>query len=74
MAEHRRMTAGRRKAPGSPAAPEKAPSPRPVAPPVPVRPLISKYGFSNGFNASSDPIIADIVTRDIDRLCRGLWA
>ena len=68
MAEHRRLIAGRRKGPGSTI---------PVNPPAitqttPAIPAISKYGFSNGFNTESDPIIADIVARDIERFCRDI--
>jgi hypothetical protein len=75
MSEHRRMTSGRRKGPAGPAIPDSQLPSRPVAPPVPMpRPLSSRYGFSNGFNPASDPVIADIVARDIEGLCRGLWA
>ncbi|MGA2678498.1 MAG: hypothetical protein ABSF37_04245 [Sedimentisphaerales bacterium] len=61
MAEHRRLTAGRRKGPGGSAPADK-------------KPFLSRYGFSEGFNAAGDPVIADIVARDIEQLCRGLWA
>ena len=71
MAEHRRMTGGRRKGPGGPAPADLTPVARPLAP-SPA--LLSRYGFSNGFNAASDPVIANIVARDIEQLCRGLQA
>jgi hypothetical protein len=71
MAEHRRLTAGRRKGPTSPSPAEKAPVSRPSAPIPDRKPFQSRYGFSNGFNTAADPVIADIVAKDIDRLCRG---
>ena len=61
MSEHRRLTAGRRKGPGDSAPADK-------------KPFLSRYGFSEGFNAAGDPVIADIVARDIECLCRGLRA
>jgi hypothetical protein len=70
MAEHRRLTAGRRKGPGGSAPADLTP----VPPPSAKKPFLSRYGFSNGFNATGDPVITDIVARDIERLCRGLWA
>ncbi len=73
MAEHRKLTAGRRKGPGTSSRPEPIPV-KPPSEPVPDRkPILSRYGFSNGFKTSGDPIIADIVSKDIDRMCRGLW-
>jgi hypothetical protein len=74
MAEHRRLTTGRRKGPAGPAPVDITPVPRQSAPLPAVKPSRSRYGFSEGINAPSDPIIADIVARDIERLCRGLWA
>lgn len=75
MSEHRRLTAGRRKGPGGPAPVDLKPVPSPSAPlPVARKPFLSRYGFSEGFNAADDPVIADIVAKDIERLCRGLWA
>jgi hypothetical protein len=74
MSEHRRLIAGRRKGPpGSPTS-VPPPAPRPSAPLPARKPFMSIYGFSNGFNTASDPVIADIVARDIERLCRGLGA
>ena len=70
MAEHRRLTAGRRKSPAGPAHVNLTPSPRPAQKPTALR----SYGFSEGINAAGDPIIAGIVTRDIERFCRGLCA
>jgi hypothetical protein len=70
MAEHRRLTTGRRKGPPGPAPANLTPVPRPSPLPVALR----SYGFSEGINALSDPVIADIVARDIEGLCRGLWA
>ena len=67
MAEQRRLTAVRRKGPDSPV-------PVKLTPPVAVRPYQSSHSFSEGFNYISDPIIADIVTRDIERLCSGFLA
>jgi len=66
MAEHRRLSTVRRKAPGS-----QMPSViTPVAAPKPLNTSEhSRYGFSNGFNLPSDPVIADIVARDIERFC-----
>jgi hypothetical protein len=72
MAEHRRLTAGRRKGPGSASPTEPPPVASPSAPIPDRKPFLSRYGFSNGFNTAADPVIADIVARDIDRLCRGL--
>ena len=70
MAEHRRLTAGRRKSPAGPAPVNLTPPPR-----LAQKPVVSRsYGFSEGINAVSDPLIADIVARDIEGLCRGLWA
>lgn len=71
MSEHRRLTAGRRKGPGGP-----APAEVPLSAPLPAarKPFLSRYGFSEGFNAAGDPVIADIVAKDIERLCRGLRA
>ena len=75
MAEHRRLTTGRRKGPAGPVPVDITPVPRQSAPlPAVKKPSRSRYGFSEGFNAASDPVIADIVARDIDRLCRGLRA
>jgi hypothetical protein len=73
MSEHRRLTAGRRKGPGSPVIPVSQPPAKPITPPV-LRPVMSRYGFSNGFHASSDPIIADIVAKDIEQFCMRLRA
>ena len=64
MSEQRRLTAVRRKGPGSPAEPVNLTG----------RPSQSIHSFSEGFNCISDPIIADIVTRDIERLCSGFRA
>ena len=69
MAEHRRLTAVSRKGPDSPAPVNLTPSP---GLPVAVRPSQSRHSISEAFN--SDPIIADIVTRDIELLCSGFWA
>jgi hypothetical protein len=69
MAEHRRLTSVRRKGPGSP---EMANLISPAV--VVVRQPQSIRGFSGGFNYISDPIIADIVTRDIERFCDSLRA
>ncbi len=69
MAEHRRLTTIRRKGPGGPAPADLTTVPAPAS-----KPFISIYGFSNGFNSASDPIIADIVTRDIERFCGSLRA
>ncbi len=75
MAEHRRQTAGRRKGPGGPAPVDLTPVPRPSIPlPTVKKPFLSRYGFSESFNTAGDPVIADIVARDIERLCRGLRA
>jgi hypothetical protein len=71
MAEQRRLTAVRRKGPGSPEPVNLTPSP---GLPVAARPSRSSHSFSEGFNYISDPIIADIVTRDIERLCSGFRA
>jgi hypothetical protein len=71
MAEHRRLIAGRRKGPGSPASVNLPPPPRPSTGLPAVRPSPSRYGFSEGINTTSDPVIADIVARDIEGLCRG---
>ncbi|MGD0572825.1 MAG: hypothetical protein ABSB11_07355 [Sedimentisphaerales bacterium] len=65
MAEHRRLTTGRRKGPGGSAPADLTPQ---------QKPFLSRYGFSEGFNAAGDPVIADIVARDIELLCRGLRA
>ena len=65
MSEHRRLTAGRRKGPGGSVPADLTPV---------KKPFLSRYGFSEGFNAAGDPVIADIVARDIERLCRGLHA
>ncbi len=76
MSEHRRLTTGRRKGPGGPPPADLTPVPTPSTP-LPAankRPFLSRYGFSEGFNAAGDPVIADIVARDIERLCRGLRA
>ncbi|MGD0551871.1 MAG: hypothetical protein ABSB25_04385 [Sedimentisphaerales bacterium] len=70
MSEHRRLTAGRRKGPGGSTLADLTP----VPPPSVKKPFLSRYGFSEGFNAAGDPVIADIVARDIERLCRGLRA
>lgn len=70
MAEQRRLTAVRRKGPEGPE-PANLPSPRL---PVAVRPSQSSHSFSEGFDYISDPIIADIVARDIERFCGGLRA
>jgi hypothetical protein len=75
MSEHRRLTTGRRKGPGGPAPADLTPVPPPSAPlPVAKKPFLSRYGFSESFNAVGDPVIADIVARDIELLCRGLRA
>ena len=74
MSEHRRLTAGRRKGPAGPASAELTPVSRPATPLPAKKPFLSVYGFSNGFNTAGDPIIADIVARDIERICRGLWS
>jgi hypothetical protein len=71
MAEQRRLTVVRRKGPGGPEPVNLTPSP---GLPVAVRPSQSSHSFSGAFNDISDPIIADIVTRDIERLCSGFWA
>ncbi|MGD0597675.1 MAG: hypothetical protein ABSA64_09190 [Sedimentisphaerales bacterium] len=71
MAEQRRLTVVRRKGPGGPEPVNLTPSP---GLPVAVRPSQSIHSFSAAFNDISDPIIADIVTRDIERLCSGFWA
>jgi hypothetical protein len=71
MAEHRRLTAGRRKGPDSPAQVNITPSPAQTGGAVALRPSQSSHSFSEGFSYISDPIIADIVTRDIERLCSG---
>ena len=71
MAEQRRLTVVRRKGPGSPEPVNLTPSP---VLPAAVRPSQSSHSFSEGFNYISDPIIADIVTRDIERLCSGFRA
>ena len=71
MAEQRRLTVVRRKGPGSPEPVNLTPSP---GLPVAVRPSQSIHSFSEGFNCISDPIIADIVTKDIERLCSGFRA
>ena len=71
MAEQRRLTAVRRKGPGGPEPVNLTPSP---VLPAAVRPSQSSHSFSEGFNYISDPIIADIVTRDIERLCSGFRA
>jgi hypothetical protein len=71
MAEQRRLTAVRRKGPDSPIPVNLTPSP---GLPVAVRSYQSSHSFSEGFNYISDPIIADIVTRDIERLCSGFRA
>lgn len=63
MAEHRQLTAGRRRGPGGSAPADLTPV---------KKPFLSRYGFSEGFGAASDPVIADIVARDIEQLCRGL--
>jgi hypothetical protein len=76
MAEYRRLTAVRRKGPGGPEPANLTPSP---GLPVPVmglaipsgRPSQSIHSFPEGF---SDPIIAGIVARDIERLCSGFRA
>jgi hypothetical protein len=81
MAEQRRLTAVRRKGPDSPAPVKLTPSPAPSTSlhkqtegAVAVRPYQSSHSFSKGFNYISDPVIADIVTRDIERLCSGFRA
>ena len=85
MAEHRRLTAVRRKGPDSPEPVNLTPSPAPSAclrkqteGAVAVMGLgktsQSSHSFSEGFNYISDPIIADIVTRDIERLCSSFLA
>lgn len=63
MAEQRRVTGVRRKGPGGP---------EPVN--LDVRPSQSIHSFSEGFNGIKDPIIADIVARDIERFCSGFRA
>jgi len=67
MAEQRRLTAVRRKGPDSPVPANFLNQPAVVV----VRQSQSIRSFSEGFNYISDPIIADIVTRDIERLCSG---
>ena len=67
MAEQRRLTVVRRKGPGSPEPVNLTPSPG-------LRSSQSRHSFSEAFNDISDPIIADIVTRDIERFCSGFWA
>ena len=67
MAEQRRLTVVRRKGPGSPEPVNLTPSPG-------LRPSQSRRSFSEGFNDISDPLIADIVTRDIKRLCSSFRA
>jgi hypothetical protein len=69
MAEQRRLTVVRRKGPGSPELVNLN-----LTPPVAVRPSQSSHTFSEGFNGISDPIIANIVARDIERLCSGFRA
>ncbi|MGA2070095.1 MAG: hypothetical protein ABSG97_01995 [Sedimentisphaerales bacterium] len=71
MAEQRRLTAVRRKGPGSPELANLPPSPRL---PMAISPSQSIHSFSGGFNYISDPIIADIVARDIERFCGGFRA
>ena len=71
MAEQRRLTVVRRKGPGSPEPVDLTPSP---GLPVVVRPSQSIHSFSEGFNYISEPIIAGIVARDIERLCSGFRA
>ena len=71
MAEHRRRIASRRKGPGSPIPANIPPAPRPSAPVPSPKPQHSIFGFSNGCNTTADPVIADIVARDIERFCRG---
>jgi hypothetical protein len=70
MAEQRRLTAVRRKGPSGPEPANFLNQPAVVV----VRQSQSIRSFSEGFNYISDPIIADIVTRDIERLCSGLRA
>ncbi len=72
MAEFRKQAAGRRKRPGTLQPADISPIPRPAPDLKTVGHPQSKYGFSNGFSTASDPIIANIVARDIERLCRGL--
>jgi hypothetical protein len=67
MAEHRRLTTVRRKGPDSPAPVNLTPFPG-------VKSSQNSYSFSEAINDISDPIIADIVTKDIERLCSGFWA
>jgi hypothetical protein len=67
MAEHRRLTAVRRKGPGGPEPANLTPFPG-------IRPSQSIHSFSEGFNYINDPIIADIVARDIEQLCSGFQA
>jgi len=78
MAEHRRLTAVRRKGPGGPEPANLTPSPAPSAclrkqteGAVALRPSQSIHSFPEGF---SDPIIAGIVARDIERFCSGFRA
>lgn len=73
MAEQRRLTAVRRKGPGGPA-PIQPVSLHTSAdlPTVPDRQK-SGYGFSEGINTGWNPIIAEIVSRDIEQLCSGSW-
>jgi hypothetical protein len=68
MAEHRRLTAVRRKGPGGPEPANLTPSPDL---PVAGRPSRGIHSFPEGF---SDPIIAGIVARDIERFCSGFRA
>jgi hypothetical protein len=68
MAEHRRLTAVRRKGPGGPEPANLTPS---SGLPVAVRPSRGIHSFPEGF---SDPIIAGIVARDIERFCSGFRA
>lgn len=73
MAEQRRLTAIRRKGPGGPA-------PIPLTTPQLSSDLPSASRCSDDggafeeIGAGWDPIIADIVARDIQRLCGGAWA
>ena len=62
-----RITAFRRKGPGKKAAPAKEKAPAISEAPPPATPVQRLDG-----GAETDKIIADIVRRDIERLCKGL--
>ena len=80
MAEQRRLIAGRRKGPGGPACPS-PPVPRPFSVAVPPEagllrrmnlPLTGVMDDGRWTSAAWDHVIADIVARDIERLCAPL--